>query len=57
MNSVRSQMALDFLQTFRPKVEAADSLISAASESEEKENLASEYDQVPLLCLPSRLCH
>jgi hypothetical protein len=53
---VRSQMALDFLHTLRPKVEVADSLISAASEAEEKENLLSEYDQVRSSRLPETEC-
>jgi hypothetical protein len=57
MNPLRSQMATEFLQTFRPKVESADSLIAtASSESEEKEDLISEYDQViPSIPLSSPL--
>jgi hypothetical protein len=46
MNPMRSQMAAEFLQTFRPKVESADMSIAASSDSEEKEDLISEYDQV-----------
>lgn len=46
MNQIRSQLALNFLQAFRPKVESADQLISAASNADEKENLISEYDLV-----------
>ena len=40
-------MCLEYLQKLRPKIEEVDQILAAAaSESEEKENLTLEFDQV-----------
>lgn len=46
MNPIRSAMCLEYLQKLRPKIEEVDQILAAASESDEKENLILEYDQV-----------
>lgn len=46
MNPIRSTMCLEYLQKLRPRIEEVDQILASASESDEKENLILEYDQV-----------